>query len=225
MDAVKKKSREKRVYNSGKISGLNFFDVQVKFEKADKEIEALGLNPVNPLNSWIPRKSPWLIHMVADTIILLSCKKIYLQEDWEDSKGAKIEKKIADRLGYEIIFQSDKVNAKKVNIADDQKEAFLDAFLKGVKIRFERGDGRIAEFMKIARSFGVTWTMEEINQPKESSDYFPANGLLYVWESRTGSLHFAHGGGLKYFHSSDEREIRPDVFFDVWNKITSSADE
>lgn len=212
--------RSNRMYNSGKISGLNYFDVQVKFEEADDEIRSLGAKPVNPLNKWlVPESSPWILHMILDILLMLTCKQIYLHKDWEESRGAKIEKKIAEKLGYKIVTQESVVNAREVNAAEDKKKAFRRSFLTSVKLRFERGDERIRQFMQIARSFGVTWTMEERLQPKEASDYFPANGLLYIWESSEGRLHFAHGGSIKYFQGSEEKEISPDLFFEIWNKV------
>lgn len=210
------KKKSKRTYNSGKISGLNYFDVQVKFEKADKEIISLGNIPVNPIKKGLPHGFPWFLHMIYDLFVLLTCRKIYLQKDWKESKGARIEERVARWFRMEIETQEMYVNAREVNKADDRKNAFLRSFLKGIKIRFAQGDKRVKGFMKIAREFGVTWSEYS---PEENSEYFPANGFLYVWESRQGKLHFAHGGSLKYFIESEEREIDPDTFFQVWDKV------
>lgn len=211
-------SVSKRTYNSGKISGLTHYDALVKFETADKEISSYGLTPVNPLKSWIPHRAPWLVHIIADVLILATCRKIYLQTDWEDSKGARIEKKAADLLRIKKIYQSEKVDAKKVDEAHDKRNEFARLFLTGVKIRFNRGDKRIARFMEVARSCGVDWKAG-CKDPKEDSFYFPDNGLLYIWQSGNGTLHFAHGGSRSYFDESSEREIFPDTFFEVWDRL------
>lgn len=208
--------KTKRTYSSGKISGLNYFDTEVKFEQADDEIRSLGFKPVNPLKSWLPRRSPWCLHIAADLILMLTCSRIYLHTDWERSRGAKIEKRFADLLGYEKIYQEVVVNTRKVNEASDKKEAFFAACLRNVKIRFQSGDKRVARFMEIARSFGVEWTDYS---PREDSAYFPANGFLYVWEAKDGSFHFAHGGGREFFNKSPEKEITPDQFFDIWDQV------
>lgn len=41
--------------------------------------------------------------MKADIKLLMDCDAIYLLKGWEDSKGARIEKELAESLGYRII--------------------------------------------------------------------------------------------------------------------------
>lgn len=221
MDAIRTKNEQlsnRRTYNSGKISGIEKYDVNVKFEKADREITELGLKPVNPLSSWIPDNAPYWIHITADLLMLATCKTIYLQNDWEESRGARIEKKVAEKLGLRIITQNEYVNTREVNESETKKTAFLNAFLKNTKFIFKEGDSRIDKFMEIARSFGIKW--KNGPQPDETSRYFPAYGRLFIWEdTETGSLYFAHGGSDKYYQESEKREVSLDTFFEVWNAL------
>ncbi len=96
----------KRVYNSGKISGLPFSTVQNKFEQSDILIRRMGYKAINPLKNKLPNNAPWWLHMIFDIALLLTCRAIYLQSDWNESKGAKIEYKIAQFLKFKIIKQT-----------------------------------------------------------------------------------------------------------------------
>lgn len=94
-----------RCYNSGKISGLPYLVAHKNFSAADREIEELGFRPINPLLKGINPSRPWILHMIADICIMATCRHIYLQRNWEESKGAQIECKIARFLGMQIWFQ------------------------------------------------------------------------------------------------------------------------
>lgn len=95
----------KKVYICGKISGLHVNDVRQKFEQAEKLIIEQGYIPVNPTKNGLPHNKPWEQHMALDIILLMGCDAIYLLADWEDSRGARIEKAIAELLNKELIFE------------------------------------------------------------------------------------------------------------------------
>lgn len=94
-----------KCYNSGKIGGLSLPVAAKKFEQADKEIRAIGCDPVNPLNNGLQFSDPWIMHMVLDVYNMLLCPVVYFQRDWRESRGARIEYKIAKFFGKEMIFQ------------------------------------------------------------------------------------------------------------------------
>ena len=215
-----------RVYNSGKISGLPRYEMIAKFEEHDEQIQELGYRAVNPLKSWIPRFAPWCIHMIADLALLTTCKAIYLQGDWIYSKGARIEKRVAEKLGKIVLFENDILNAKNLNDAEERGKAFRELFLKSVKIRFkdtrsEEGRKKIARIMEIAKEYGVRWR-DSVSDPNEISENFPYNGLLYIWEDPTnGRLFFAHGGSERYFEEDrNEKEVSPDYFLQAYESVT-----
>ena len=94
-----------KVYISGKITGLPLLDAQCKFEWAERQIERLKMTPVNPMKKETPMDASWNEHMVEDIRLLLNCQAIYLQTDWQDSLGARIEEYIARETGKIIIEQ------------------------------------------------------------------------------------------------------------------------
>ena len=98
---------EKRTkcYNSGRISGLSLIAAAKKFGDADKVIFRLGYQPVNPLYNCLQWTAPWLLHMIVDIISLMRCPVVFFQRDWMESRGARIEFRIARMMGKEMIFQ------------------------------------------------------------------------------------------------------------------------
>lgn len=94
-----------KVYISGKISGENYEKVTQKFNQAAAQVSAYGYTPINPLDNGVHHAEEWNKHMAADIAMLLECEAIYLLTDWNDSKGARIEKNIAEEIGIEIMHQ------------------------------------------------------------------------------------------------------------------------
>jgi len=95
----------KRCYNSGKITGLPDLDYILNFMDADDEIKELGYNPINPLTHVMSADVPWWLHMTVDILLLLTCRTAYFQENWKDSRGARIEHNIAKFFRMKIIYQ------------------------------------------------------------------------------------------------------------------------
>ena len=97
----------KRIYISGKISGLPIDKVNQKFKMAERQIFSLGGYPVNPtvMNPSNTKDWTWNDYMVYDINLLLNCHAIFMLKDGGQSKGARIEYAIAKELGLEILFQ------------------------------------------------------------------------------------------------------------------------
>lgn len=95
-----------KVYISGKITGINLEDCQAKFEKTKERLKLLGHEVVNPLEiaPYDPDKT-WEDYMIDDIRELFKCDAICMQEDWFLSKGAKVEKAIAQELELKIFYQ------------------------------------------------------------------------------------------------------------------------
>lgn len=94
-----------KIYISGQISGLPFDETKAKFENIESELIAQGYEVVNPIKNGIPYNAPWEVHIAMDILLLIGCEAIYLLPDWAYSKGATLEKKIAEFTGKEIIYQ------------------------------------------------------------------------------------------------------------------------
>ena len=99
-----------KVYISGKITGLPANQVRAKFNSAEKHLASIGYKTVNPLNNGLTSEHTWAEHMVEDIRLLFDCDAIYLLSDWLDSRGALIEKHIAEILGLKMFSQSQDVS-------------------------------------------------------------------------------------------------------------------
>ena len=102
-------TKKRRCYNSGPITGLTYLTALKNFSLADDRIErCLGMTPVNPMEvTWgLKPSSPWLMHMIKDTLLLLTCQAVYFQNGWIRSRGARWEYKVACWLGKEMVFES-----------------------------------------------------------------------------------------------------------------------
>lgn len=90
-----------RVYISGKITGLDPKQAMENFTRAEIFLHRLELKTVNPValcNGLDPNES-WETYMKRCIPALVECDAIYLLENWKDSRGARLEAKIASALG------------------------------------------------------------------------------------------------------------------------------
>jgi hypothetical protein len=116
-----------KIYISGKITGLPYDEAKAKFDAAERELAAQGYEVVNPTNNGIPISAPWELHIAMDIIHLIGCHAIYMLPDWEISKGATLEKNIAELTGKTIIYQETPAFASvKQAIADVMGVSFVD---------------------------------------------------------------------------------------------------
>ena len=88
------------------MSGMAKEDYQKKFSNAEKYLEKLGFDVVNPstIDSGI---IPYNDLLWADLCALMSCNAIYMLDNWKFSKGAKAEYYFADAIGLEILFENE----------------------------------------------------------------------------------------------------------------------
>lgn len=104
-----------KIYLSGKVSDLPPEKVRANFAQAADQIRAFGHEPISPLDSGIDYYDKWEKHIAADIAMLLNCDAIYLLKDWKDSKGARIEKAIANECGKAIYLQPDLADLNERN--------------------------------------------------------------------------------------------------------------
>ena len=100
----------KKIYISGRISGLTHNTYTNDFFKAHEQLFTMGYSfIVNPL--FITRKidkANYNALMVCCIKHLFECNAIYMIKGWELSKGARIEYNIAKEMGIEIIYQTER---------------------------------------------------------------------------------------------------------------------
>ena len=94
-----------KIYISGKISDTNLTETRKRFAAVAKAMKRLGYEPVNPLENGLSEHDTWEAHIAKDIADLLQCKAIYMLQDWQDSKGARIEYYIAAEIGMPITYE------------------------------------------------------------------------------------------------------------------------
>lgn len=108
-----------KIYISGRISGLPYEEVVEKFGIAKRHLSGLGFIVVNPLDNGLEQEESWQNHMIADIALLFKCDAIYMLFDWLDSKGAMIEKHIAQTTGMGIFYESKMEEDQRLNTKRD----------------------------------------------------------------------------------------------------------
>lgn len=97
----------KRVYIAGKITGLPQEFVQKKFKEAQETLTKLGFIVYNPVNLVNDFSTPWNIAMKICISTLIDCDAMVLLPCWQNSKGAKIERQLAEDLDILICNYSE----------------------------------------------------------------------------------------------------------------------
>ena len=98
-----------KIYLSGKITGLDKEVYTRQFERAETFYKTSGFDVINPvkIGEEILKQNPsatWEDFMQKDLEALKTCTHIALLEGWEESKGAKMEKAEAEKMGVEIMY-------------------------------------------------------------------------------------------------------------------------
>lgn len=98
-----------KIYLSGKITGLDKEVYTRQFERAETFYKTSGFDVINPvkIGEEILKQNPsatWEDFMQKDLQALKTCTHIALLEGWEESKGAKMEKAEAEKMGLEIMY-------------------------------------------------------------------------------------------------------------------------
>ena len=76
-----------------------------KFQGAEHFLRSQNYNIVNPMKLQHEHGGTWEEFMREDISALIKCDIIYMLKGWEDSRGAKIEKKLAEDLSIKVITQ------------------------------------------------------------------------------------------------------------------------
>ena len=93
----------KKIYIAGKVTGEPIEVCSQKFAEAQQFYEKLGFEVVNPIKLVNDFNTPWKEAMEICLAALIKCDAVVLLNDWEDSKGAKIERQLAEDLDMLIV--------------------------------------------------------------------------------------------------------------------------
>lgn len=104
---------KRTVYISGKVTGTT--DYVDRFFNAENKLDEMRFNVVNPIRrtehlvaQHEAKKLPppeWSDYMSECLVALSGCDTIYMLKDWKDSKGARMEHRIAQQLGMKILYE------------------------------------------------------------------------------------------------------------------------
>lgn len=91
----------KTAYIAGKITGLPKNQVKTKFNLIAKQLIGLGYKVMKP--SAVSNNEDH--ETVRDDIQnMLKCDELHLLPDWQESRGAQLERDIALRVGMNLVY-------------------------------------------------------------------------------------------------------------------------
>lgn len=96
---------KKKIYISGPITGLERHVYLKNFADAELKLRANGYKVINP-TKLLPSRFLWIYKIIGykltllyDLCHLMNCDYIYLLDGWMQSRGARIERYVAQVLG------------------------------------------------------------------------------------------------------------------------------
>jgi hypothetical protein len=95
----------KKIYLSGKITGLSYEEASKKFNLAENIAKTMALEVVNPMAIEHNHDLSWESYMKQDLKAMLDCDSIYMLSNWQDSKGATIERDLAIKLNLSVYHE------------------------------------------------------------------------------------------------------------------------
>lgn len=105
-------ARAKRIYISGKMTGLDAQEIAENFKEAKRQLCRPDVIPISPTGIAYGDKLAWAEHMRLDEVLIQICDAIYMLSNWQDSPGACHELEYAKSLGKPVIYQEDSKNVK-----------------------------------------------------------------------------------------------------------------
>ena len=90
-------------YIAGKITGLPKSDVKDKFNFMANQLAGMGYQVVKPASVTDETKD-WDATIRADIKKMLECDEVHMLPDWQESRGAQLERDIALRLGIHVVY-------------------------------------------------------------------------------------------------------------------------
>lgn len=95
----------KKVYIAGKISGLTREEAVTKFERAAVQLKAQGYETFVPTALPSYDDVPHENYMHVCYAMIDICDTIFMLKDWQDSKGARLERKYAFDGDKQIVYE------------------------------------------------------------------------------------------------------------------------
>ena len=90
-------------YVAGKVTGLPKDQVKSKFNMITNRLMDLGYQVVKPIAVG-DDSGTWTDAIRADIKKMLECDEVHMLPDWQESRGAQLERDIAIRLGMQVVY-------------------------------------------------------------------------------------------------------------------------
>jgi hypothetical protein len=90
-----------RIYIAGPMTGIEDYNLPA-FAAAALELDALGYQAVNPGHRGVIDGYTWQDYLRDALQLLLTCEGVALLDGWENSRGATLEKHVADALDMPV---------------------------------------------------------------------------------------------------------------------------
>lgn len=95
----------KRIYIAGPMTGLPDFNYPA-FHAAAQRLRTLGFEVENPAENPEPKCGTWLGYMRMAIRQVALCDGVAMLPGWQQSRGARIERQLADSLGLRVMHES-----------------------------------------------------------------------------------------------------------------------
>ncbi len=90
-------------YIAGKVTGVPKGEVKDKFKTIANKLTGKGYKVVQPVG--VSDDSPsWNDAIRSDIKKMLECDEVHMLPDWQESRGAQLERDIALRLGMDVVY-------------------------------------------------------------------------------------------------------------------------
>lgn len=94
-----------KVYIAGKVSGLPRDEIDRKFNESAKMLVKQGHEPFNPTVLPDYEDVPHDDYMHVCYAMIDICDAVYMQKDWQSSKGARLERQYAFDWDKQIVYE------------------------------------------------------------------------------------------------------------------------
>lgn len=99
----------RRIYIAGKVTGLPWEEVVRKFADFERYLAGPCVEVVNPIThvmtmSRVKVIDSWAAELKECIPAMLHCDELHLMPCWKQSRGARLERYIAIRLGMKIVY-------------------------------------------------------------------------------------------------------------------------
>ena len=94
-----------RVYIAGRVSCLQYVVAQLNFLVAEGWLQKQGhTNISNPMKI-VPKGTEWPEAMRMCIKAMMDCDTVYMLRDWQKSRGARMERRLAMSIGMKIMYE------------------------------------------------------------------------------------------------------------------------